>query len=547
MAGGNRPGGIGGGGIGDRPGGGLGGPGRPGGGVGGIGDRPGSGLGPGRPGGGIGGIGDRPGGGLGPGRPGDNRPGGGLAGGGTRPGQGGSGERWRPGDNGRPIIGGGGNRPGNGNNIIGGGGNTIIGGGNNFVNNRPGGNWGINNGGGNWNNGNWNNGNWNNGNWNNWHDNWHNNYVSSHYNNWYNGAWNSNWGSNWYAPVAAGAIGWGLGSLYNNYAYGSGGYYNPYYSASSAMPYDYSQPIVVTNYVTADDTTAALPATAAPVAAAQVASAPAATPPPPQNEVALTVFDQGLADFKDGNYRQALTEFDAALKQMPNDPVIHEVRALGQFAVGDYKAAAAGLNSLLAVAPGMDWTTMAGLYGNVDDYTQQLRALEQHCKANSKDAAADFVLAYHYLVTGHQEAAIDALKVVVREQPKDTTAKRMLDALAPPSSSATATTAAPPPPPAADAPQTDLVGSWTAKAGDTAIDLTIGEDNQFTWKAIQPSKPPIELTGDLTASSDMLVLENKQQGSMVGRVTSSGPDKWQFAMSGAPPNDPGLTFQRVKR
>jgi tetratricopeptide (TPR) repeat protein len=488
---------------------------------------------------------------LGPGRPGgDNRPGGGgIAGGGTRPGGGGGGEQWRPGDN-RP--GGGGQRPGQrpdrpiigggGNNVIGGGGNTIIGGGNNIINNRPGGNWGINNRpGGDW----WSqNHNWNNNHWDNWHDNWHNNYINNNH-NWYHGAWNNNWGSNWYAPVAFGAVGWGVGSLYNNYAYGGGGYYNPYYSSSAAMPYDYSQPVVVTNYVSADQ---AAPL-AAPVATAQVAAAPAALAPP-QNDAALAVFNPGLADFKDGNYRQALTQFDAALKQMPNDPVIHEMRALNQFAVGDYQSAAAGLNSLLATAPGMDWTTMAGLYGNVDDYTQQLRALEQHCKANVKDAAADFVLAYHYLVTGHQEAAIDALKVVVREQPKDVTAKRMLDALAPPQSSVTATSLPPPPPataPATDAPQTDLVGSWAAKAGDSSIDLTIGEDNQFTWKATQPGKPPIELTGDLTASSDMLVLENKQQGSMVGRVTSGGPDKWQFAMSGAPPTDPGLAFQRVKR
>ena len=44
----------------------------------------------------------------------------------------------------------------------------------------------------------------------------------------------------------------------------------------------------------------------------------------------------------------------------------------------------------------------------------------------------------------------------------------------------------------------------------------------------------------------MLILENKEQGSMAGRVKSNGPDKWQFAMAGGPPSDPGLSFQRVK-
>ena len=88
------------------------------------------------------------------------------------------------------------------------------------------------------------------------------------------------------------------------------------------------------------------------------------------------------------------------------------------------------------------------------------------------------------------------------------------------------------------------MGSWQAQAGDSSINLTIGDDSQFTWKATQAGKPAVELKGELTATSDMLILENKEQGSMVGRVTSGGPDKWQFAMNGAPPNDPGLSFVR---
>ena len=61
------------------------------------------------------------------------------------------------------------------------------------------------------------------------------------------------------------------------------------------------------------------------------------------------------------------------------------------FAMGDYTGAAAVLNNLLAVAPGMDWTTLSGLYGDVDAYTTQLRALEAHCKQKPDDAAAHFV------------------------------------------------------------------------------------------------------------------------------------------------------------
>jgi tetratricopeptide (TPR) repeat protein len=501
-------------------------------------------------GGGIAGGGIRPGGG-----------GGGIAGGGirpgdrpgTRPGGGGAGEQWRPGDNrpgggDRPIIGGGGRpgrpgyRPGDGNVVIGGG-NNIIGGGNNNWNN-----WGINNRpGGDWWSQNHNYGQWHDQ----WHDSWYNHCNNNH--NWYNGCWNNNWGSGWYAPLAAGAVGWGLGSWYNNYAYGSGGYYNPYYTESVA-PYDYSQPVVVNYYSPTDygaGTTAQVVATQ-PAATPQVAAQP---PAPTQSELAQAQFDQGLAEFKAGNYAEALTQFDATLRQLPQDSVVHEVRALDLFALGQYQQSAAGLNALLATAPGMDWTTMASLYGNVDEYTKQLRALEQHCKSNPKDAPASFVLAYHYLVAGHQDAAINALRTVVREQPKDMIAKRMLDSLAPATSPSSATASAAPTPATPPAPgatgggseqQTDLVGTWTAKAGDAAIDLTIGDDSQFTWKVTQPGKPAVELQGGLTASSDTLILESQGQGSMIGRVNSAGPDKWQFVMAGGPPNDPGLSFQRAK-
>ncbi len=386
------------------------------------------------------------------------------------------------------------------------------------IHNRPGGDWWSQNHGGHWHD--------------HWHNNWHDHCINHRY-GWYNGCWNNNWGSGWYAPIAVGAFGWGLGSWYGSYAYGSTGYYNPYYTvpvAAAAVPYDYSQPVVV-NYYSTDSTSA------------NVAAAP---PAPTENETAQAQFEQGLAEFKAGRYQQSLTQFDATLRQLPRDPVVHEVRALNLFALGQYQQAAAGLNALLAAAPGMDWTTMAGLYGSVDDYTKQLQALESHCKAHRDDAPAAFVLAYHYLVAGHQEAAVNALKAVVRLQPKDVIAKRMLDSLTPPAPSTTAPMPPPVTDPAATVPQTDLVGSWQAKAGDSVIDLTIGEDSQFTWKATQKGMPAVQLQGSLTASSDTLILESKSQGSMIGRVKSVNPDQWQFAMAGGGPNDAQLTFERVK-
>lgn len=322
----------------------------------------------------------------------------------------------------------------------------------------------------------------------------------------------------------------------NGWGYNYASFYNPYYAEpiiAQSMPYDYSQPVVVNNYVST------------------TSSEPGSEQQPdqstPQQEQALSSFDQGLAKFKAGQYVAALSDFNAALKALPGDAVVHEVRSLALFANGDYKSAAAGLNSLLSSAPGMDWTTMSGLYGNPEDYKNQLRKLEQFCKSNPADASAYFVLAYHYLVTGSKDAAISALQVVVKNQPKDITAKRMLDAMVPQEASEEVSqTAAPTALAGADAPQTDLVGAWMAQSRDTKIELSISEDSQFTWKAGTKDQAPVVLTGRLFAGNEGISLETKEQGSIGGTVESKGPDNWSFAISGAPASDPGLSFTRVK-
>jgi hypothetical protein len=127
------------------------------------------------------------------------------------------------------------------------------------------------------------------------------------------------------------------------------------------------------------------------------------------------------------------------------------------------------------------------------------------------------------------------------------TAQRMLASLVPPEAEAPgAELAAQASEAAAEGPSTDLVGSWRAKGGDSAIALTVDEESRFTWKATPAGKPTVELTGDLIASSDTIALETENQGTMVGRVQSSGPDKFTFRLQGMPPGEPGLEFERVQ-
>jgi tetratricopeptide (TPR) repeat protein len=430
---------------------------------------------------------------------------------------------WNPDRPDRPVIGGGNDHIHIGDNNI----NNI-----NNINN-----WGLNRPGGDY---------WSQNH--DWADHWHDHCINDHYNNWYHGCWGGHWGNNWYAPIVWSGVGWGLGyATSSSWGYGPS-YYNPYYDSAAAAPiYDYSQPVYVTSYEA--------PQTYADPAATTV---PANTLPPqpqepPENQQAMQLFDAGMAAFKAGNYGQALSSYDDALKLMPSDPVLHEVRALSLFALGRYKESAATLNALLASSPGMDWTSMSSLYGSVDDYTSQLRKLETYVKGHPEDPSAMFVLAYHYLVTGHNDSAVRALQAIVKLQPKDTTAQRMLAALAPPETlPATATPDSPPPQapdaatPTPEGPQTDLVGKWLAKSDGATVELAIDDNSQFTWKVTPTGKPPVEVKGQVATTSDSLVLETKDQGSMAGQVKSAGPDKFSFALAGMPKSDAGLVFERIK-
>jgi tetratricopeptide (TPR) repeat protein len=376
---------------------------------------------------------------------------------------------------------------------------------------------------------------------NSWQARWHVNSVRFRF-RWYNGCWHGHWGSAWYAPVAWVGVGWGL----NSWATGWGGqpYFNPYYAqpaVAQQLAHDYSQSVTINNVNQVDES------------GQQVE-----TPVTSAEEQALAAFDEGLELFRAGDYVRALARFNTALKDLPGDAVVHEVRSLALFAVGDYKAAAASLNSLLSAAPGMDWTTLSGLYGDVDDYTAQLRKLEDYLAVNPRDAAGQFVLAYHYLVLDSTEEAIVALKAVVEHQPRDVTAKRMLEELepAPPAEEPAAEPAAPAERPAPaqggvdnagepeSAPETDLVGKWQAEAGGAKIELSISETAQFRWAAKADGQAGLELQGNIAGDSDGIELITADQGTLAGSVRSLGPDQWVFRINGSPPSDPGIRFAR---
>ncbi len=57
------------------------------------------------------------------------------------------------------------------------------------------------------------------------------------------------------------------------------------------------------------------------------------------------------------------------------------------------------------------------------------------------------------------------------------------------------------------------------------------------------------VTGQYSVAGNALSLESsdKDQGAMVGQVTSGGADQFQFALAGGPPGTPSLTFHRISQ
>lgn len=351
------------------------------------------------------------------------------------------------------------------------------------------------------------------------HEDWH--HGCGDYGGWWDHMWDDHT-----ALMAFGVTMWGL----NWAGYGSGywGYDNPYYTESypvgGDVVIDYSQPLAVES---ADVSGSAVPTEAA---------APG-----------MADFDVARQSFYQGDYAAALASANKALSVLPNDPIVHEFRALVLFAQGKYRDAAAGLYSVLSVGPGWDWTTLSSLYPTVDSYTQQLRALEANVRQNPDATDARFVLAYHYLTMGSKTAATNQLKKLYAQQPQDRLIKELLmmtggaEAVgAEPAASQPAESEAP------AVPATDLVGKWTATGeGKSTFAMDLTKDGNFSWKYTQNGKSQ-EVKGVFAVDGNVLAMEPESGGQMLAEVTPPKGGSFKFKLLGAPPGDEGLKFAKAR-
>lgn len=383
---------------------------------------------------------------------------------------------------------------------------------------------------GNFSNNNINRNNFNNNNFN--RNNWNNNHIN--HGDWYHGNWHGNWNHNWWNRPYGWWGGWGAG-----WGFGAG------WAAASLVPWSwgywgYSNPYATEPYVI-DDTT---------VDYGQPLASYSASSEPQDNQQGQTPADQAAASFEAArqqfaseDYKAALDSVNAAIALTPDDPVLHEFRALVQFATGNYKEAAAGIYAVLSTGPGWDWTTLASLYSNIDLFTRQLRALESYCKSHPDEADAAFLLAYEYMTMGSTDGAIAELKQVVKINPKDTLSAQLLASLTAPAD-AQAPQPQQPAAPATPVTAAQLAGDWKfARPDGATIELDLTGDSAYTWTYIHDGKTE-KHTGKYSVADNLLVLNTDDSPAMVGQVSDVSGNAFTFKLAGGSPNDPGLKFTK---
>jgi tetratricopeptide (TPR) repeat protein len=424
-------------------------------------------------------------------------------------------------------------------------------------------------------------------------------WATPFYGDWYQG-WGGNLGSFWGGVDDLTSLGVGLGDygyagygypVYGGYGYGDGsGVYDYFPTWGVSSVGNWGLDSVASNWLSSNYVN--------PYASVNVGAAPAGTPgvydysqpinvtsaPPDASVTESTeqVFSAARDSFKAGDYQRALDLIDLVIKQTPNAPVVHEFRALCLFALKRYDDAATVAYAVLSAGPCWSWSTLVGLYPDVDTYTNQIRDLEAALRNNVNSTPERFLLAYHYLVQGHTDAAETEFGRIAKVEPNDQLSASFAKALAKakePAPTATAvagaqpettggkplvpTTAnvpaapasgtapaaetapstqpaeAPPPPPA------ELTGTWkAAPAPDTAITLAIEPDGAYTWNVVSKGQQQRSIEGQAVYLKNVLSLTQENGPPLAGKIDSNDASKFVFHLMGGGNNAPALTFTR---
>jgi tetratricopeptide (TPR) repeat protein len=139
----------------------------------------------------------------------------------------------------------------------------------------------------------------------------------------------------------------------------------------------------------------------------------------------------GETAFKARDYKGAVRAWRHGLIDDPDNGVLVLMLSQALFASGQFNEAAGATQFGMQLVGPDKWETVVKnyreLYGRVDDYTNQLRALEKAAREKPEDPALRFLLGYHYGFLGYPKEAVQQLEKCVSLAPEDETAQKLLD------------------------------------------------------------------------------------------------------------------------
>lgn len=236
------------------------------------------------------------------------------------------------------------------------------------------------------------------------------------------GFWPFGLGYYWWPYLLNGLMGYGYGG-YGGYGYGGyGGYgYNPYayyggYFPGYAGGYYYPDTMLGT-----DDPNAL--ADADPKISPKTGDSDA--------DNAKVFAEKGETDFKARDYKGAVYAWKHAVVDDPMNGVLLMMLSQAFFATGHFDESAGAAQQAMQILPKEEWGVVVKnykeLYTNVQDFTDQLRALEKAVKEKPKDPGLRFLAGFQYAYLGYPKEAVDQLDKGLKLAPRDEMARKLRD------------------------------------------------------------------------------------------------------------------------
>ena len=136
--------------------------------------------------------------------------------------------------------------------------------------------------------------------------------------------------------------------------------------------------------------------------------------------------EQAKAAFRQGQYRDATHLAAHAAVDEPKSSNVHLLLVLSMFASGQYRGAAMEAHSVVLLGKTPEWNTVYDFYGDVEPYTNQVRALEKYTGEKPKQPEGHFLLGFLYMVGGYRDSAKKEFLAALKLTPRDRVAAQLL-------------------------------------------------------------------------------------------------------------------------